>query len=330
MSGERDATGGGHPHVEVSPAVERPGDPLPALRAVAAESNDAEHLLAAAAQAASAMALMALMDGSGPAPENLRQLIDAVGLHPGTPGGADRTAPPVPAPAAALLDAAARRPPHPAQLAADLRGVVVESRRSSHPATPPPPAARPAAGRAGGALAPWRWAPVGSAHRARQLAALAGAGLAALLVVVLAGRGSGPAASPSSPAPGARSEPCTLPTPVDADPTAVAAEGDLDGDGCPEQVRWWPAAAVVALPDGQRFALGRPGDQLVLGDWDADGRSTPALYRPATGTVLRFDRWATDGDVSATASDAGVTGGLARVESRPSGDEVVVVGPPPR
>jgi hypothetical protein len=49
---------------------------------------------------------------------------------------------------------------------------------------------------------------------------------------------------------------------------------------------------VVELGD-QRFAVGAAGDVLALGDWDCDGAATPAVLRPSTGSVFRFDRWAT-------------------------------------
>jgi hypothetical protein len=49
---------------------------------------------------------------------------------------------------------------------------------------------------------------------------------------------------------------------------------------------------VVQLGD-QRFAVGADGDVLALGDWDCDGVATPAVLRPSTGSVFRFDRWAT-------------------------------------
>jgi eukaryotic-like serine/threonine-protein kinase len=49
---------------------------------------------------------------------------------------------------------------------------------------------------------------------------------------------------------------------------------------------------AVELGD-QRFAVGATGDVLALGDWDCDGVATPAVLRPSTGSVFRFDRWAT-------------------------------------
>ncbi len=53
-------------------------------------------------------------------------------------------------------------------------------------------------------------------------------------------------------------------------------------------------ATATRVVDGTTvtFILGEPGDEVVLGDWDADGLRTPALYRPAAGEVWTFDAWA--------------------------------------
>ncbi|GIU85196.1 MAG: hypothetical protein KatS3mg008_1971 [Acidimicrobiales bacterium] len=73
---------------------------------------------------------------------------------------------------------------------------------------------------------------------------------------------------------------------------------DLDGDGCSE-----PAViheGMVGTSDGW-IAVGDPDDVVVLGDWDCDGSSTPALLRRGTGEVFVFDRWPPrDGSLSAT------------------------------
>lgn len=86
---------------------------------------------------------------------------------------------------------------------------------------------------------------------------------------------------------------------------------DLDADGCADSVWWSPSdatlhvltdPAVGSVPD--RFGLGAPGDQLVVGDWDCDGATTPAIYRPDTGETFHFDRWAAAGrPVEATPGD---------------------------
>ena len=81
---------------------------------------------------------------------------------------------------------------------------------------------------------------------------------------------------------------------------AVEVEGDPEGDGCPT-VGVYRAEAVAGSErmvlsiridgDRQRIAIGQPGDQLVLGDWNCDGVDTPGLYRTGAGDVQYFDAW---------------------------------------
>ncbi len=40
--------------------------------------------------------------------------------------------------------------------------------------------------------------------------------------------------------------------------------------------------------DGARSVVGRPGDEVAVGDWDCDGALEPALLRAGTGEVLVF------------------------------------------
>ncbi|MGH9192882.1 MAG: serine/threonine-protein kinase [Acidimicrobiales bacterium] len=81
---------------------------------------------------------------------------------------------------------------------------------------------------------------------------------------------------------------------------AVEVEGDPEGDGCPTVGVYRPEAVggtermVLSIRidgDRQRIAIGEPGDQLVLGDWDCDGVDTPGLYRARAGDVQYFDTW---------------------------------------
>jgi eukaryotic-like serine/threonine-protein kinase len=81
---------------------------------------------------------------------------------------------------------------------------------------------------------------------------------------------------------------------------AVEVEGDPEGDGCPTVGVYQPEAIggaehmVLSIRidgDRQRIAIGEPGDQLVLGDWDCDGVDTPGLYRAGAGDVQYFDVW---------------------------------------
>ena len=116
---------------------------------------------------------------------------------------------------------------------------------------------------------------------------------------------------------------------------ATVVPGDVDGVGCTVGLTWWPDRAVVEQPEPngarRRFALGRPGDQLLLGDWDGDGVDTAALYDPAAGTVTRFDGWAGSGEPlrgTLVRSDAPLAG-IARVRPVDGLDQVDVDPSPP-
>ncbi len=57
-----------------------------------------------------------------------------------------------------------------------------------------------------------------------------------------------------------------------------------------------PAASAAGSPttvdhEGRRYAVGEPGDLVAVADWRCDGRPTPALYRPRTGSLFVFDAW---------------------------------------
>jgi serine/threonine protein kinase len=113
-----------------------------------------------------------------------------------------------------------------------------------------------------------------------------------------------------------RPRPSSCP-PVTADMTA-----DHDGDGCPSAVTW--SNNVVQI-EGRRYQLGRPGDSLLLGDWDCDGRDTPALYRPG-GTVFFFDAWPDEGGaVPAASQGAEVADGNPEVTRGNDGCDRLVV-----
>lgn len=67
--------------------------------------------------------------------------------------------------------------------------------------------------------------------------------------------------------------------------------------------RIWPAqpvsveGTVVSIGD-RRWAVGDPGDVVVVGDWDCDGAPTPAVLRPGDAGFYVFDRWAGNGEVA--------------------------------
>ena len=48
-------------------------------------------------------------------------------------------------------------------------------------------------------------------------------------------------------------------------------------------------SATTVDHEGRRYAVGDPGDLVAVGDWRCDGRPTPALYRPRTGSLFVFD-----------------------------------------
>lgn len=64
---------------------------------------------------------------------------------------------------------------------------------------------------------------------------------------------------------------------------------DIDGNGCPEALSISDGVIDVA---GERWAVGEPGDDIALGDWNCDGKATPAAYRRSTGDVFVFTEWA--------------------------------------
>jgi eukaryotic-like serine/threonine-protein kinase len=121
--------------------------------------------------------------------------------------------------------------------------------------------------------------------------AAAGLGAAGLLLLVL-----GPLSSDDG-APDCPEDEASAATGGGA---AAAVEGDPEGDGCPTVGVYRPEAVagtelmVLSIRidgDRQRIAIGEPGDQLLLGDWDCDGADTPGLYRTRHGDVQYFDAW---------------------------------------
>lgn len=75
---------------------------------------------------------------------------------------------------------------------------------------------------------------------------------------------------------------------------------------------------------GRRYAVGEPGDVVLLGDWDCDGTASPAVHRPATGQLWRFDAWP---ETAVPLAPAVVSTVAADVAVRRSGgcDQLVVV-----
>jgi len=69
-------------------------------------------------------------------------------------------------------------------------------------------------------------------------------------------------------------------------PPAAAPAADADGDGCEETVH---RTGGVLQAGTARFTLGGPDDAWAVGDWDCDGRRTPALLHD--GSLVVFDAW---------------------------------------
>jgi hypothetical protein len=139
-----------------------------------------------------------------------------------------------------------------------------------------------------------------------------------------AGPGRSAGQSPTATAPPVREPGCP---PQPAGPAA-----DVDGDGCGEPLT---VDGTEVVAGDVRFALGRPGDVVVVGDWDCDGRASAAVLDPATGDVFVFDRWPdTPGGeltVTATASVAGAVAARAADVDGDGCDDLVLErrsGPP--
>ena len=55
----------------------------------------------------------------------------------------------------------------------------------------------------------------------------------------------------------------------------------------------------MIIHDGRRYAIGTSDDTAVLGDWNCDGTTTPALLRSADSQVAVFHHWPPPDDVIA-------------------------------
>ncbi len=166
-----------------------------------------------------------------------------------------------------------------ADLAA-LRDGVEPTSEPGAPSPPPPPP-----------VAPATEPPSELPPRGRTARALAGGSALVLGLVTGAALVLGPAVGRSAPIEA---------TPLSCAPVAADLAADVDGDGCEDPLDWRPDAAEVAYPaeDGSRlrFRIGRPGDELVVGDWDCDGIATAAVVRSSTGETFLFDAWAGEGE----------------------------------
>ncbi|MGI8807244.1 MAG: hypothetical protein ACR2KK_05295 [Acidimicrobiales bacterium] len=95
---------------------------------------------------------------------------------------------------------------------------------------------------------------------------------------------------------------------ADCPPATGVLHADVDSDGCADALRY--VDGVLQAGD-VRWALGRAGDQVAVGDWACQGSRTLALFRPSTGEVFRFDAWASPGQDLTAPAVARVPGGVA-------------------
>lgn len=95
--------------------------------------------------------------------------------------------------------------------------------------------------------------------------------------------------------------------------TPPDAEIDVDGDGTADDVRISAGRVEVVTTGGPAvYTVGGADDQIVVGDWDCDGRATPLLYRPAEGVVHRYDAWPTVDEPGRPVTESAPADGTAR------------------
>jgi hypothetical protein len=67
---------------------------------------------------------------------------------------------------------------------------------------------------------------------------------------------------------------------------------DVDGDGCLDGIEFREGMVTV---NGERYAVGQPGDETAVGDWACNDLPTLVLLRPGTGELFVFDDWPATG-----------------------------------
>lgn len=172
-----------------------------------------------------------------------------------------------------------------------------------------------------GALAVARPAPDGRWITRRKAAVLVVVLLAGVAAVISLGRSSpsGRALSVPLTATTIGAAPVTAarsPAPKETAPCGVPGAPDLDGDHCGDQVS--VSDGVVTTPQ-HRYVVGSPGDDVVVADWDCDGRATPALLRASTGEVFLFPGWAEPGRTMTVAATEIARPGSHLATSTPDG-----------
>ena len=92
-----------------------------------------------------------------------------------------------------------------------------------------------------------------------------------------------PTATPAAPTP-------TAPPVAEPQVSAPVCDSgtDIDGDGCGDDIE---IVGRLIRHDQTWYAVGEPGDLVVVGHWDCAPLATPAVLRPATGEMFVFDAW---------------------------------------
>lgn len=177
---------------------------------------------------------------------------------------------------------------------------------------------------AAGTLAPRPGAPARERRGVPRRRALAG-GVAAIAGITLAGLAStGRVGVPTGERPVAAAQPAPPPSrqPAPAPTTTTVPGPACRTEPCPEVV-----GAVVVVGD-RRYAVGDDGDRVRLADLDCDGTPEPLVWRPGSGEVFVFDRWADRGvDVVVPASASIPDARDLRVVHGAGCDRLEAVGP---
>jgi hypothetical protein len=104
-----------------------------------------------------------------------------------------------------------------------------------------------------------------------------------------------------------------------AAPATTTGAGSAPATTAPEPVPAIIDGNIVAVGD-DRYQVGGPGDQVLVGDWDCDGAQSAALFRPSSGDLFVFDAWATPGHALTVRSMTRMTGGVRAVADDLDGD----------
>ena len=119
-----------------------------------------------------------------------------------------------------------------------------------------------------------------------------------------------------------RPAPTTVP-PTTATPTTTTQAPRTGGPGS------GPDGSTVVVHEGRRYAIGAPGDVVVVGPWRCDGVDLPAVLRTGDGSISVFDAWAAPGAQTTARAVATLAGAssLTVVADGPGCAVLAVSGP---